>query len=159
MNRFVKLIICALAVIFIMGCAGASIKPYAGFKPKNVKKYGYELSVTKMERGAILQSIYYGRVTTKRDCIYLDVSVKNIGNKKLAAHGVSFDLITDQGEVVSATTMFRGGFDGPPDERKSSDLYPNTQKSGQMAFVLKKSQNPVRLIFDSIPGEISVDLP
>ncbi len=128
---------------------------YAGFTTKTMEGGGCRVVVSNMRRGAITQTFRISRDSATYDVILFDIEMSNIGQQQLRAHGLFFKLITDEGNVVDASSMFKGGFDGDFSENKSSELYPGTKKSGIIAFALKKSSNPKKLIYGNLNSDLT----
>jgi hypothetical protein len=151
---------CSLAIDELSKALEAEPEAYAGFTTKTKEGGGYKIVVENMRRGAITSTIRIDKDTRTYDVVLFDVEVSNIGQQQLSAFGSQFKLITDEGTVVESESMFKGGFEGDYSENKSSTLYPGTKKSGTIAFALKKTSNPKKLLFEPFYSNVlDFDLP
>lgn len=163
-KRILSLVIALFSLTAFIGCAtivGPPKVPYQGFTTKTQSTKYYKLVIKNMRRGAITTTMRIDRDTRKYDAIFFDAELYNIHPKEtVMAYYVSFKLITDDGSVVDCDAYgWKGAFGGGLGEQKSNDLYPGTKKIGVIGFPLKKTSNPVKLIYDTPYGKIMFNLP
>jgi len=155
MKIFIKtinlLMLSCFMILAVFSCAMMETKPqpYAGFTTKTMEGGGYKILVENMRRGSMIESMRIDKDTRIYDAVFFDITMSNVGTERISAFGNQFKLITNDSTVVNATSMFKGGFSGDFSEHKSNVIYPGTKKTGTIAFALKKTSDPIKLICDS----------
>jgi hypothetical protein len=166
MKTILKIVLSAiilLSLVPFISCVAeptkAPMDSKKGFTTKTRSNKYFKVVLKSMDRGGCKSRMRIIEDTRLYDAVYFDVEVQNIHTDlDMVAYDAVFRLITDTGAHVDCCAIgWEGAFDGDMEEIKSNLLEPGTKKTGAIGFPIKKTSNPIKLIFDpsllDIPAE------